>query len=251
MSRTPLPENRNATAEHRGYLTKEGFAKLRDILPGASRLATAALDGLLSAAHYALLDGATADATPSRLMRRNAAGDVAAGVFAGALLGNANTATGLAAGGGDRIKLDGIQAGATVGYMRFVGETASTADVTRTALPSGWYTAWGATGTTPMEFQFTSNGPSERFLILAFMRALAQTAGSTFYLGFRLPGTAYDAEQLLFGGPLNLDNGGAGATSITGLAAGQHVIQLKFFHAAATQDIRLLTSRYLQLFRVA
>lgn len=87
---TPLADTVSGAA---GTVTGTERSKLQGILAGASRLATAALDGLLSAAHYALLAGATSVNTVNTLVKRDANGDIAVRYVNGALNGNATTAT--------------------------------------------------------------------------------------------------------------------------------------------------------------
>jgi hypothetical protein len=88
-------------------------AILNRVITLTFNLATAAMHGLMSAAHFAMLSAATPANAPGALALRDGNGDIAARLFVGSLSGNAAsasyaTAAAALAAGADRNKLDSL-----------------------------------------------------------------------------------------------------------------------------------------------
>jgi len=150
----------------------------------------------------------------------------------------------------DKAKLDGIAAGATVGYKRFVGEATANLSVFKAGIAAGWTTAWGNAVGTPMQFSFVVGATTERYELNAAIRLNPTGAvGTIMLLGIGIDGGAVVLGGGNPSGPSGSDNQYNGVYSFTGLAPGSHTLAL-YFYSDVARDVYLITYRYLQLYRV-
>lgn len=124
-----------------GTVTGTERKKVQDILDAAKQMASGVLDGLMSAAHYALLAGATNAATANTLVKRGGDGSFHGTVvtadtrFDGDLNGNADTATALAAGNWYQSASTTIAQNSSHTFTHGLG-----------AFPRLWSLRWGSAG---------------------------------------------------------------------------------------------------------
>jgi len=152
----------------------------------------------------------------------------------------------------DFAKLAGIEAGANVGYMRYLGQANEpVAAVTQASTPVGWNVSWGATLAALQTVDFTSSGTADRWLILIINHPLSGIV-STLSLGYDVlqGATTIVAPQQLVGqgGVSNVVY--SAVAMLTGLAAGNYTLRSLFYLGDAT-SVQLFAPRSIQLFKIA